>query len=1275
MRCGRSCRTLWLWLGALAVCVGGRADADDLVAIRASKPPKLDGVLSEAVWQTAQPVGHFTLEKSEKEVPKKTSVRAAFDDRALYLGITCAEPQMSRVKAEERGRDSGAWEDDCIEIFLRPGNKPSGYSQLIFNTLGSVSDYRFGDETVGKPKDWNPSWQVKVCQHERSWQAEVRVGLDAWGAAVPIRGDWLGVKFGREDHTQFLANGDRTSLLYTWPPGTNYGHASGYGSLIFEGRNCLRNADFSRPGPKGFAHWSTTKGDERRFCVAAEDGVPTLRFNAPAGRNASIQQGLGLHPNTAYRYSAEVKNEGKGYLNLRVVTKVGEPTVPILARFGPSDTFKRYEVDFKSGVTSSGLFIFGSLRTGREAVLMMRNARVERVAQRCVPDYMAWEKVEPDPVHGLRSYTERHGVKPYEKLRELGLSGGERLVLRDTVTRTLIWKVTNDSVTEGHHYALWTPYSSNGAHLWFGSRRWIDGQARATHCVMESTGDGIRLLSPWYNNSGWWHPRDDDVYFNVQQYGRDTFKLLTTNVATMEQRMLADLKSIRFPTLAEPGPWSEWLLVVYPDGLTGELVKLDGSVKREVRFPVKIGETHFSRAHKDVFLSGRTVMRITPDGRLDPDFLIEDKGETRFRNMSRGGHGQSSPDETMYGSANGTVTLPDGSERQVIVPSYLTDYASFIGNNGYVSWRVTPEWMIYNNGPQAVKLWADGSNVQNICFLNTLSTTYYSMPWACSSPDGTKIAFRSTMTNQVDLYQAIVSLPSPPTNVSVEATQDGAMLMWRPPALHKEIKGYLVYSSKRSGGPFQLLTREPVAGTTFTDRSGGRARLRFYVLSSVEHSGIGSGYSAEVCAAAATEHPALVRHFYEAEQGKVEQPVVLRREAAGASNMHYVSASDYLASKLQKPGRTVLTLVAPKTAEYRLLGRARAKKGQGSASAELALNGRAVGPWEIEGGTWQWHEAGRFSFSRGEHRLEWRPASSAFELDRLCVTDDPAFVPRGTGLCDAVAPPRVSGLQVSHVSRYDVALLWTPIKCDDLRHYNVYCSRQPDFAPSQSTRIGSPYRTALLDWGLRPGTTYTYRVTAADRYGNEGQPSEAVAVTTGPLAAHRVTMEAEIAQVSGDVRSIEDAEASGGKAAWVPELGTTGKYPRLVPGKATGSIRFAADVPADGTYVVWARLRSTWREASLQLSVKGNRHRWPISFGYHHEKGYCIWGRGAKTSYVYCWYVARTNTCPDPRPFQFELKTGECRIELSNIREGLSVDQLVLTNDFSWVPDGLRNYY
>lgn len=1260
---------------------------DDLIAAFTPQPPRIDGDLLDAAWSKAQPVESFTLAQSTKSVPKKTSIRAAFDEVALYLGIECAEPRMSKVKAERRKRDGNAWEDDCVEVFLRPDSVTAGYLQLIFNTLESIEDYR--SEERGLVADWNPTWEVKVLKLAQGWQAEVAIPFKELEVSPSKRGDVWGLKLGREDHTQLDAAGERTALLYTWPPGTGYGGAADYGALVFEGRNCVRNADFSKRVGRKFEDWDITTGDEDRFEATTSDGTPTLRFQVPANKNAWIVQLLQLQPKASYRLSAEVSSNVNGYLQVRPEQEKGREAPRLIAAISPTSQFQQTELDFPSGPFGRvQLTIGNSGGTGKEAQILLRKLAVEPVRRNVLPDYMTWERIEPDPLHGLKSFMERHGIKPYERLHELDVDGCERLVFRDTVTGTEIWKLTNDSVPEGHDYALWTPYSANGAHLWFGSRRWIDGTTRATYCVMESTGDGVRMLTPWYNLSGWWHPRDGDVYFYLFQ-GSDHYELARVNARTMQKKLLANLPVKPGVQIAEPGPWSGWLLIVYPDALTGELVKMDGSERHEVKFPVAVGETHFSRAHKDVFYStfhqrtgkggAQVAMRITSDGRLDPSFLILDTSQDRnYLNMRRGGHGQSSPDETMYAQADGTVTLPDGTKRQIIVPGYLTDYPSYIGNNGYVSWRVTPEWLLYNNGPQVVKLWADGNNVQNLCFFNTISTTYYSLPWACSSPDGTKLVYRSTMTGNVEFYQAVVSKPLPPVRIAAKTRQSAVELTWQAPAFHKEVAGYLVYRSDESGRGYRQLTPQPVPPASYTDTTVLKGRTCYYVVSSVEHSGLESAYSAEVCATPplAKGWQGAVRHFYEAEFATLEQPVLMRRSPLDASNMHYISASDYLQDKLQKSGAARFSLEVPKTGTYRLLGRVRAKAGTKVAEARLLLDAKLLSDWTIAGGDWQWTAAGKLPMTAGQHTLRWLPADSTFELDGLCLTDDAKFVPRGIGLCDNVPPPNVQVLKAETDGPFAIALSWQPGKATDLSHYNVYASRQPGFAPSQATRVGSVYRPAFLDWGLKPDTAYYYHITAVDRGGNEGPPSAQVTARTGTLPTATVIVEAESGRGSGEARLQEDAEASQKKAIGVPELGTTGTPTRFVPGKATGALTVDFTVPEDGAYVVWGRFRSIWREASLTLSIDGNRGQWwPITFGYHHEKAYMIWGRGATASYLYCWCEAQTNTCPDPRPFLFQLRKGGHRLDLTGLGEGLSVDQLAITNDFSWTPQGVRNYY
>ena len=47
----------------------------------------------------------------------------------------------------------------------------------------------------------------------------------------------------------------------------------------------------------------------------------------------------------------------------------------------------------------------------------------------------------------------------------------------------------------------------------------------------------------------------------------------------------------------------------------------------------------------------------------------------------------------------------------------------------------------------------------------------------------------------------------------------------------------------------------------------------------------------------------------------------------------------------------------------------------------------------------------------------------------------------------------------------------------------------------------------------------------------------------------------------------------------------------------------------------------------------------------------------------------------DPRQLRITLSAGEHALKISNIRAGLDVDAVVLTSDFSWIPDGSINYY
>jgi len=103
----------------------------------------------------------------------------------------------------------------------------------------------------------------------------------------------------------------------------------------------------------------------------------------------------------------------------------------------------------------------------------------------------------------------------------------------------------------------------------------------------------------------------------------------------------------------------------------------------------------------------------------------------------------------------------------------------------------------------------------------------------------------------------------------------------------------------------------------------------------------------------------------------------------------------------------------------------------------------------------------------------------------------------------------VTDVRVKAVSDMRTKLSWslsdgTPEK---ISHYNIYRGVSPDFKPSLRRLVGRSTGTSYIDgpklnyggWMnnlVEPETTYYYRITAVDRWNNEGQACETVGVTT-----------------------------------------------------------------------------------------------------------------------------------------------------------------------------------
>ena len=130
--------------------------------------PKVDGKLDDPCWQKGSWL-EFRLLDGNPEKPKHaTRAKLAATAETLYVAFRCAEP--TPVVSRQRARDTNVWEDDSVELFLRPGPEPArDYHHVIVNPHGSTLD------DVGGEKGWDPEVAVATAKGEGEWVVELAI--------------------------------------------------------------------------------------------------------------------------------------------------------------------------------------------------------------------------------------------------------------------------------------------------------------------------------------------------------------------------------------------------------------------------------------------------------------------------------------------------------------------------------------------------------------------------------------------------------------------------------------------------------------------------------------------------------------------------------------------------------------------------------------------------------------------------------------------------------------------------------------------------------------------------------------------------------------------------------------------------------------------------------------------------------------------------------------------------------------------------------------------
>ncbi|MBI4026397.1 MAG: fibronectin type III domain-containing protein [Verrucomicrobia bacterium] len=874
---------------------------------------------------------------------------------------------------------------------------------------------------------------------------------------------------------------------------------------------------------------------------------------------------------------------------------------------------------------------------------------------------------DADSIHGLAELARRRRFKPYDLIRRDGVYPSERLVFTDTATGAVIWKMTSDPHTTRHWYSNISPWSCDGrALLLWGQRE------KAGLWAMSSRGEAIRYMSPHYNPL--WHPGKPGFFYQsvfeqrfMELYAKaasrmemedvvrrrraenQTFAIVETNLDGGQRRVICEGPASSLHDISKDG--RKLLLtdktggaIYWVDTETGEALRQDAD----------------GRVHKMWFTKEAdhaVWFAYAPESRVQrPGAYHARPGAKPEQVEERSGfsHGSSSPDGTQIAYFAGELHLKKWGQPERSVISDLR------GVGGHISWESDPGWFVFTMADtlyRAVATPDRGAYATRLCVPNNNEpfSVYAGEAHPELAPDGAKVGYASSMLGTIDFYSAIIRLPDPVRNLTATTSGEQVQLEWEKPAHCKETKGYFVYHSRESGGPFECLTPEPVRETFHEIRHApGNG---FFVVTPVEHSGL-EGRPSREARVAANQETVKIRHYYEIEDGTVSGPLLLdfdgtaaglygvwlpelfdcptqrnRREVHDHGVRYFVSAD---ADDRSPAGGVDCVLEIPRNGSYNLWLRAKSVFLHGTVAA--SMDGKSLGTWTIpSGNAWKYaplKDRCSLMFEKGTHVVRLSTTTQGVHLDQMCLTDDDGCQPRPLALYDTIPPAATTGLAATKRHPFALELSWAESKDADFSHYNLYRARKKNPQPLQVMRIASPVAPNYLDWGLENNSEYRYCVTCADRRGNESAPSPVVAARTAAIQTRRI----QLPVASRVLQKNED-------------------------------LMWNVNIPEPGTYAVWVKLAATKQggDGEFEVVVGDHASRWKPNFGIvsiHHSGpskdipfwdtvGSSEWGEGDL----------------------FRLERGERRITLKLATDHpVRLEAAVVTNDLGFQPEGITSF-
>jgi photosystem II stability/assembly factor-like uncharacterized protein len=153
--------------------------------------PMLDGKLDDPCWQDLKPLSLAVVSAAADKTEEmkafgdayKTEAKFAFDERFLYIAVSCSHPLGKKVEpVAKRTRDADMTNHDRVDILLDLDRDYQTYYRFQVDHRGCLAEDCWGD------KSWNPKYFAAFHSTDAGWTAELAIPLVELTSDRPAHG-------------------------------------------------------------------------------------------------------------------------------------------------------------------------------------------------------------------------------------------------------------------------------------------------------------------------------------------------------------------------------------------------------------------------------------------------------------------------------------------------------------------------------------------------------------------------------------------------------------------------------------------------------------------------------------------------------------------------------------------------------------------------------------------------------------------------------------------------------------------------------------------------------------------------------------------------------------------------------------------------------------------------------------------------------------------------------------------------------------------------------